>query len=147
MREQGANVQELFAQMQAELVAWRLAHPEATMDEIAAQVTPRRRQVMGALLAKLALQTGDGYALEGLRCEHCGELMVYKGAPEREVLLSEGELDIARAYYHCPRCKRGLFPPGSTSGAGTPQLDAGDDSESAASWGGHPLLSACGGEL
>ena len=39
----------LFEQLRAELVAWRAAHPEATWDEIAAQVTPRRQQLMGAL--------------------------------------------------------------------------------------------------
>jgi len=108
--ERVSEVTGLFAQMESELVAWREAHPEATLDEIAAQVTPRRRQVMGALLAKLALQQGNGYALEGLRCEVCGTALAYKGNPAREVLLVEGEGPLARAYDHCPHCARGFFP-------------------------------------
>jgi YgiT-type zinc finger domain-containing protein len=110
----------LFAQMCAELEAWRAASPHATLDEIAKQVTPRRQQVMGALIAKLACQEGNGYALEGLCCEQCGGRMVYKGTPEREVLHLEGEIAIARAYYHCPHCGSGVFPPGSTTRAGAP---------------------------
>jgi len=143
----GSEVAELFGQMESELVAWREAHPEATLDEIAAQVTPRRRQVMGALLAKLALQPGNGYALEGLRCPECGTDLVYKGNPEREVLLVEGEGSLARAYYHCPHCAQGFFPPGPPSRAGTARLDAGDDRQDAASGGGYPLLPTGGGEL
>jgi uncharacterized protein with PIN domain len=83
--------------------------------------------LMGALMAELALQHGNGYALEGLRCARCGAQLVYKGTPEREVLHPEGEGELERAYYHCPQCERGLFPPGPTAGTGAPQLDAGDD--------------------
>ncbi len=108
----------LFAGLHAELRQWRAVHPDATLDEIAAQVTPRRRQLMGALLAELAVQEGNGYAVEGLRCEQCGGPLVYKGTPERDVLLLEGETEIARAYYHCPRCAAGLFPPRPPVGAG-----------------------------
>lgn len=120
MTTEGADRGSVFAQMQAELVEWRAAHPEASLDEIAAQITPRRQRLMGALLAELALQHGNGYALEGLRCAQCGAQLVYKGAPEREVLHLEGEAELARAYYHRPQCERRLFPPGPTVGAGAP---------------------------
>ena len=43
-------------------------HPEASFDEIAAQVTPRRRRIMGKLLAHLASQHGAGEEIEGLVC-------------------------------------------------------------------------------
>ncbi len=33
--------------MYEELRLWRDAHPEASFDEIASQVTPRRRELMG----------------------------------------------------------------------------------------------------
>lgn len=120
MSQSAKDLESLFARMREELRAWRAAHPDATLDEIAAQVTPRRRELMGALLIELAVQEGNGYAIEGLRCEQCGEPLVYKGTPERDVLLLEGEAELVRAYYHCPHCEVGLFPPRPSAGAGTP---------------------------
>ncbi len=120
MGESGKDVESLFARMHEELRQWRAAHPDATLDEIAAQVTPRRRELMGALLVELAVQEGNGYAMEGFRCEQCGAPLVYKGTPQREVLLLEGEAELARAYYHCPQCEAGFFPPGPSAGSGTP---------------------------
>jgi DNA-directed RNA polymerase subunit RPC12/RpoP len=123
MGGESENVEGMFAAMRAEMKTWRAAHPKATLDEIAAQVTPRRKELMGAWLDELALQHGNGYECMGLRCERCGETMIYKGTPEREVLLLEGDMELARAYYRCPRCERGLFPPGSPTEAGASQLD------------------------
>jgi len=120
MNKPTESLESLFAQLHEELRQWRAAHPDATLDEIAAQVTPRRRQLMGTLLAELAVQEGNGYVLEGLRCEQCGEPLVYKGTPEREVLLLEGEAELVRAYYHCPHCEAGLFPPRPSAGSGKP---------------------------
>jgi len=120
MEQRAENVERLFARMHEELRQWRTAHPEATLDEIAAQVTPRRRELMGALLVELAVQEGQGYAVEGLRCEQCGEPLVYKGTPTREVILLEGEAELVRAYYYCPHCEAGLFPPRPSAGSGTP---------------------------
>jgi hypothetical protein len=120
MTEPTESLENLFARLREEVRDWRAQHPDATLDEIAAQVSPRRRQLMGAWLAELALQAGNGYALEGLTCEQCGTALVYKGTPGREVLLLEGDLTLARAYYHCPRCEAGLFPPRPTPGAGAP---------------------------
>ena len=61
-----------FRAMCKELMVWREGHPGASWDEIAAQVTPRRRQLMGELLEALALQEGNGRCPEGIVCEHCG---------------------------------------------------------------------------
>jgi hypothetical protein len=102
-----------FEQMYAELREWRAQHAEASFDEIAAQVTPRRRALMGELLAELARQLGTGAVAEGWVCEGCGQAMVYKGEAVREVEhYLEGETELARAYYYCPRCEGGIFPPG-----------------------------------
>jgi len=107
-----AEAQQAFEQMWEELYQWRAEHPEASFDEVAAQVTPRRRAVMGQLLAQLACQHGDGEVVEGVVCPDCGQAMSYKGKPKREVTHLEGELEIARAYYYCADCESGLFPPG-----------------------------------
>ena len=105
-------MQQAFEQMWEELHGWREKHPAASFDEIAAQVTPRRRALMGQLLAQLACQHGDGEVVEGLRCPDCGQAMSYKGRPRREVEHLEGETELARAYYYCAQCESGLFPPG-----------------------------------
>ena len=111
--EQGKEaMRQAFEQMWSEMYEWRAAHPEASFDEIAAQVTPRRRMLMGQFLAQLAAQHGDGTVIEGLSCPECGQAMSYKGKPKREVEHLEGELELARAYYYCAHCDSGLFPPG-----------------------------------
>jgi hypothetical protein len=105
-------MQQAFEQMWEELHGWREKHPAASFDEIAAQATPRRRALMGQLLAQLACQHGDGEVVEGLRCPDCGQAMSYKGRPRREVEHLEGETELARAYYYCAQCESGFFPPG-----------------------------------
>jgi hypothetical protein len=100
-------------EMYDELQAWRAVHPEASFDEIAAQVTPRRRALIGELLEMLAGQHGNGAVPEGLVCEGCGQAMRYKGEFRREVEhYLEGETELERAYYYCAHCEGGLFPPG-----------------------------------
>jgi hypothetical protein len=93
------------------LQGWREGHPEASFDEIANQVTPRRQALMGKLLEALARQHGNGVEVAGIACEVCGQAMVYKGEPRREIGHLEGETELQRAYYHCPHCKGGVFPP------------------------------------
>ena len=91
---------------------WRAGHAEASFDEIAGQVTKRRRELMGQLLEQLASQHGKGEAIEGVVCQRCGVQMIYKGPAGREVLHLEGTTRLERAYYYCARCESGLFPPG-----------------------------------
>ncbi len=99
-------------EMYEELRCWRVQHPGASMDEIAAQVTPRRRELMGRLMAQLAGQYGDGAAIKGVACPDCGEAMIYKGKLGRVVEHLEGGTQLQRAYYYCAQCEAGLFPPG-----------------------------------
>ncbi len=80
-RQREENEERLLAEfgaMYEELYAWHEAHPEASFDEIANQVTPRRQALMGELLAQLARQHGDGVAVEGLVCEECGSQLEYR---------------------------------------------------------------------
>jgi hypothetical protein len=98
------------AAMYEELHQWRANHLEASIDEIAEEVGKRRRVLMGQLLSELA-EAADERVLAPV-CEGCGEAMTYKGRPTRDVLLSEGELHVTRAYFYCPACERGFSPPG-----------------------------------
>ena len=106
------EMEQSFGQMGDELQEWRAKHPMASFDEIARQVTPRRRALMGQLLVQLACQNGDGEVVEGVACPTCGQAMSYKGRPKREVEQLEGESELGRAYYPCAPCEGGHFPPG-----------------------------------
>ena len=101
----------LFEAMYAELSAWRALHPDASLDEIAAQVTPRRRRVMGAVIAQLACHEGNGVTVDGKLCPRCGERMKYKGEAACSKEHLEGEITLQRAYYVCPVCGETFFPP------------------------------------
>jgi len=147
-REQDKRqMQAKFEEMYEELYEWRERHPEASFDEIANQVTPRRQELMGGLLAQLACQHGQGEEIEGLVCEKCGQPVVYKGKPPRGVEHLEGEAKLRRAYYHCPHCEGGIFPPGPAVEVGETQLESGDDKTSGGTGDSDSILSASGDQL
>lgn len=95
--------------MYERLQKWRSQNLDASFDEIADQVTPQRRGLMGVLLKQLA-ETADE-KVHAPRCKQCEREMVYKGTPSRGIVHSEGEAGLERAYYHCADCESGLFPP------------------------------------
>jgi hypothetical protein len=125
--------------MYEELLSWREQHPEASFDEIAEQVTPRRQALVGPLLAQLAATTDE--RIEAPVCETCGQPMRYKGTPSRQVAHREGEAQLARAYWYCDSCGRGLFPPGHSAEAEQASLESPDDAAGAAAGGGDSLAS------
>jgi len=98
-----------------EFNGWYQDHPEATFDEMEAELGKQRRAILGDFL-ELSLRQGDlGATPEAPSCEQCGKPMVFKGYPKKEVHGLEADTKIPRAYYVCPTCGVGLFPPGSPS--------------------------------
>lgn len=92
--------------------AWYEAHPEATFDEMEEELGRLRRVLLGDTLV-LALQQGDlGASAESPVCERCGRAMEFQGYRHKEVHGLQGDSQIPRAYYLCPHCDAGLFPPG-----------------------------------
>lgn len=101
-------------QLWDELNTWCQAHPQATFKDLELQLRPLRRQLMGKTL-ELVLSQGDlGASPEAPQCEQCGKPMEFKGYPGKTVHGLEGDSRLNRAYYHCPSCHQGLFPPGPT---------------------------------
>lgn len=47
-------------------------------------------------------------------CPECDQKMRYKGRKKRNLATETGEVNLQRAYYYCPKCRKGVFPPGST---------------------------------
>jgi hypothetical protein len=109
MEKERAAFLEAAGEMYDEVRRWREGNPGASLDEIVAQVRPRGRELMGELVAKLALQAGSGEVAEGLVCAECGERMGNKGKGKRTVLHGEGNSRLNRAHYYCARCGSGIF--------------------------------------
>jgi NADH pyrophosphatase NudC (nudix superfamily) len=47
-------------------------------------------------------------------CPECGRRMRYKGHKGRNLVTESGEVWLERAYYYCPTCRKGVFPPRPT---------------------------------
>jgi transposase-like protein len=45
-------------------------------------------------------------------CPDCGTPLRYKGKKRKHLRSRSGEIVVQRAYYSCPACRRGHFPPG-----------------------------------
>jgi hypothetical protein len=98
-----------------EFNAWYQGHPEATFDEMEAELGKQRRAILGNFL-ELSLRQGDlGAMPEAPSCSQCGKPMVFKGYPKKEIHGLEADAKIPRAYYVCPTCGIGIFPPGPSS--------------------------------
>lgn len=108
-----ASAEELWSRFEA----WHDANPEATFDEMEEQLGRQRRALLGKFLELRLRQDNLGATPEAPRCERCGRPMVFKGYPRKTVQGLEVDVEIPRAYYHCPTCKVGVFPPGPTAAA------------------------------
>ena len=100
----------VVAAVEAELHAWRAAHPAATLHEIETRLDARLREVRSGLVAELAQAVP---ATESERCPQCEGVLLHRGERTR-TLRTQGDVPLAlrRAYLTCPACGTGVFPPG-----------------------------------
>jgi len=104
-------------EMARKAVAWQAAHPKATMEELEVAVL-KLRQEFGSELARVLLEHREATRpVPGPRCPQCGHEMQYKGDKALHPPTTLGDLEFARAYYYCPECDQGVFPPGSGTAA------------------------------
>lgn len=71
-----------------------------------------RRQALAIAARLLAGHRKDDrtdYQGATLPCD-CGEVARYKGRRRKTFLTALGPMELERAYYHCPACRRGSFP-------------------------------------
>jgi hypothetical protein len=110
----------------ADIKAELLAKYEAILDDVLSQddgtegltlsdiedVALRARAEVGEQVTAALLENKHGQSVPGPRCPSCGQEMRYKGQKHRYLRTRSGDVEVERAYYYCPACRQGLFPPG-----------------------------------
>ncbi len=117
------SITQAAGQVFEELQAWCEAHPGYTLMELEEQAMRLRQRLMGEMMSKLVAERHAVQPAEGLKCPKCGAPMEDKGRRKRTVRGPEGPVELDRAYYYCPVCKQGVFPPGSGTEADQASLD------------------------
>ena len=107
-----ASFLDAAAQFFDELDTWYDQHPDATFEELEARARPPRRSLMGTTLALLINGRDCGLQLDPPLCPQCSASFNFEGYRKRTVIGLEGDTQLERAYYTCPRCdKQTLFSP------------------------------------
>jgi len=70
------------------------------------------REMIGVAVVEEGVKEERHRARPEPNCEGCGGAMRYSGRRGRGIESKVGDVRIERAYYHCPSCKVGFFPPG-----------------------------------
>lgn len=92
---------------------WYDQHPGASFGEIEIEARKRRRELMGKGMEIWVNGRDNGYQIEGVKCQKCGGEMTFEGYRKWGVVGLEGETELERAYYICPKCQgETIFPPG-----------------------------------
>jgi hypothetical protein len=86
-----------------------------TLSEIEQLVEEAGARVKAELTAGLVRQASEeDRAGAGPLCAKCGQRMHYKGQKSKYIETETGPVEVKRAYYYCPTCREGVFPPGPT---------------------------------
>ena len=88
---------------------------EVKLSDIERLVRVAGEQVMERFTARL-VEVG-AQEVEGRICPACGGEARYKGQKARDLITETGEVRLERAYYYCPNCRKGFFPPGPAVGS------------------------------
>lgn len=98
------------------LLAWEKRVEAPNLTEIEDEVLALRHQLgvemAQSVLDEQAERSGIERAGEPEPCPECGGVLVNKGRRKKKAATRLGELETDRPYAYCPRCGRGLFPPG-----------------------------------
>src|SRR5579859_17957 len=92
---------------------WRREHPQATFDEIDAEVARQDAVLHAEVVGELSAEQGLHEMAVSVRCPPCHTPMQRRGPRRRRVPTRQGgSIELVRDYYTCPACGTGLFPPG-----------------------------------
>jgi uncharacterized protein with PIN domain len=82
-----------------------------TLREIEACVLETRTAI-GQTLIQAVVEVESQALAPDEYCEQCGQRMQNKGKKPKQLTTQSGEVVMERAYYYCPGCRKGFFPPG-----------------------------------
>ena len=95
-----------------EVLDWWEGTEEPNFKQIEEKVLQVRQKV-SEKVAEVLIQGQERVQLaKSPTCPKCGQGMEYKGQKEKTVEGLLGQVRLRRAYYYCPACQAGLFPPG-----------------------------------
>lgn len=107
-----------LAALAARIGGWEAEHPQATFVEMEAALDAAWAAARAELLGKWAnaqpqARIAQRPAAERPVCPECA-VPLESGGRQRRTLRLDGDqvVTLERAYARCPRCGRGLFPPG-----------------------------------
>jgi RNase P subunit RPR2 len=108
----------IFREIRDEMVAWRRAHPKATMRDIELEnerllARLHARMVADVAAASAAADFAGQPAASRPRCPECDVPLVARGKKKRS-LRSHGNQPVAMERVHgtCPQCGQAFFPSG-----------------------------------
>ena len=70
------------------------------------------RQEIGQIMTQAVAEVESQPLAPDVNCPSCGRRMQHKGKKPKQVTTQSGDIAIERAYYYCPACRAGFFPPG-----------------------------------
>jgi len=112
-----AAFEQAASAMYDRLEAWYDAHPDASFEEIEAEVRQQRRGLMGDMLATLIVGRDSGQRASAPPCQQCGQPLVFEGYRPWTVKGLEGDTVLERAYYVCAVCTGQTFSPSGSEAA------------------------------
>ena len=102
----------------ADIKRWRTEHPQATLEEIEAQVDARLAPLRAEMIRDIAQASAAADwrarpAAERPTCPDCKVPLTARGRTKRRLqTCGDQPLELKRCYGVCPRCARGFFPSG-----------------------------------
>ena len=106
-----------------ELLEWHEGSEAATLTDIEDVVLDLRKRLGQSMEQVVIEDQGATHPVPGPACPTCGQEMHYKGMKKLTVSGRTGDIELERAYFYCDRCRRGRFPPGSTTEAESEALE------------------------
>jgi hypothetical protein len=90
---------------------WYDAHPNASFEELEAELRQQRRGLMGGALETLIVGRDTGFDVQAPKCPQCQRPLEFEGYRPWTVKGLEGDSKLERAYYTCSVCDEQGFSP------------------------------------